>query len=445
MATEASGAPARDASPALSAFRWVLLALVVLAGALNYVDRQIIALLKPVLSEEFAWTDRDYAHIVSAFQFASAAAYVGAGWFIDRIGVRWGYPIAVIAWSIAAMAHGAARSVFQFIVARVVLGATEAAQTPAAVKTLAENFAPRERSLAMGIMNCGANMGAVVTPLIVPMLALSLGWRTTFFVTGAAGFVWAVLWFTLVRKPSRVSEPPPPSTVEAPDHVQSETESVVVAASTPSRVPLVPWSVLLRDRRTWAIAGVKLIVDPVWWFLLFWLPDFMHRVFQLDLRTFGPPLAVIYTMAMLGSLAGGALPTWLMRKGVVLNAARKSSLLTGAILVTPMPLALIVPEYWQAMLIVGFTLAAHQVFSVNVFSLTTDLFHPTRVGRVIGIGALVGNLAGFAMLEITGWVLERTGSYWPMFLYCASAYLVGLLLIQLLVPKIDAQDAERAA
>jgi ACS family hexuronate transporter-like MFS transporter len=428
MAIEASAASARDSVPVLSAFRWVLLALVVLAGALNYVDRQIIALLKPVLSEEFAWTDRDYAHIVSAFQFAAAAAYVGAGWFIDRVGIRWGYPIAVVAWSIAAMAHSAARTVFQFVVARVVLGATEAAQTPAAVKTLAENFAPRERSLAMGIMNCGSNMGAVLTPLIVPILALSFGWRTTFFLTGAAGLVWAVLWLALVRKPKPVT----------PIEIAQETPALP-APSIPA--PLVPWSVILRDRRTWAIAGAKLIIDPVWWFLLFWLPDFMSRVFHLDLKTFGPPLAVIYTLAMLGSLAGGALPAWLMRKGVTLNAARKSSLLTGAVLVTIMPLALVVPEYWQAMLVVGFALAAHQVFSVNVFSLTADLFHSSRLGRVIGIGALVGNLAGLAMLEITGWVLDRTGSYWPMFLYCASAYLVGLLLIQLLVPKIEPHEA----
>jgi ACS family hexuronate transporter-like MFS transporter len=430
MALETTSVAPRDSTQILSAFRWVLLALVVLASALNYVDRQIIALLKPMLSQEFGWTDRDYAHIVSGFQFAAAAAYVGAGWFVDRMGVRWGYPIAVIAWSIAAMAHAGARTVFQFVMARVVLGATESTQTPLAVKTIAESFAPRERSLAMGIMNCGANAGAVLTPLIVPVLALSFGWRATFFITGAAGFVWAVLWFALVRG-KRAS----PAASDAP--------SGAPPVSLPA--PLVPWSVILRDRRTWAIAGVKLIVDPVWWFLLFWLPDFMHRVFNLDLKTFGPPLAVIYTMAMVGSLAGGVLPAWLLRKGVTLNAARKSSLLTGAVLVTVMPFALVVPEYWQAMLIVGFALAAHQVFAVNVFSLTADLFHPSRLGRVIGVGALIGNLAGLAMLEITGWVLERTGSYWPMFIYCASAYLAGLLLIQILVPKITPHDAEQPA
>ena len=435
MAVEATSAAPRDSTQVLSAFRWVLLALVVLASALNYVDRQIIALLKPVLSDEFGWTDRDYAHIVSGFQFAAAAAYVGAGWFVDRIGVRWGYPIAVMAWSLAAMAHAGARTVLQFVMARVVLGATESTQTPLAVKTIAESFAPRERSLAMGIMNCGANAGAVLTPLIVPLLALSFGWRTTFFITGAAGFVWAALWFALVRGKRAYGAKAPQEVSDAP------ADPIPVSLPT----PLVPWSVILRDRRTWAIAGVKLIVDPVWWFLLFWLPDFMHRVFNLDLKTFGPPLAVIYTMAMLGSLAGGALSAWLLRKGVTLNAARKSSLLTGAVLVTVMPFALVVPEYWQAMLIVGLALAAHQVFAVNVFLLTADLFHPSRLGRVIGVGALMGNLAGLAMLEITGWVLERTGSYWPMFVYCASAYLAGLLLIQILVPNIKSHDAEQPA
>ncbi|MGB8326946.1 MAG: MFS transporter, partial [Steroidobacteraceae bacterium] len=258
---------------ASASFRWIVLAFVVSATTINYLDRQIIALLKPLLEDSFGWSDRDYGHVVSAFQFSAAMAYLGAGWFVDRIGVRWGYALAVGVWSLAGMAHAAARSVLDFVVARVALGISEAANTPVAVKSIAEWFPLRERALALGFMNSGSNLGAIITPLVVPGLALTFGWQMAFIVTGGLGFVWLLAWVAVYRT-----------------HRSRQRVTVEIAID---RAP-VPWRMLLRDRRTWAVAGAKLLTDPVWWFLLFWLPDFLHRQFALDLRTFGPPLAAVY-------------------------------------------------------------------------------------------------------------------------------------------------------
>lgn len=396
----------------------MILALVVSATVINYLDRQIIALLKPVLEDEFGWSDRDYGHVVAAYQFAAVFAFVGVGWFIDRVGVRRGYAIAIAVWSAAAMAHGAARSVAHFVAARVVLGAAEAANTPAAVKTIAQWFPPRERALALGCMNSGSNLGAIVTPLLVPILTLTFGWQMAFILTGAVGFLWLALWLAVRRSP--------------PDGALS--------AAAPTSAPAPPWRALVRDRRTWAIASAKLLTDSVWWFLLFWLPDFMHRVYGLSLSGFGLPLATIYALATVGALTGGWLPGRLLKGGSSLNAARKGTLLICALLVVPIPCVLTFSNVWYAVALVGLALAAHQGFSTNVFALATDLF-PTRVvASVTGIGALVGNLGGLVMLEFTGWTLDTTGSYWPMFLFASGAYLAGLLMIHLLVPNVRAAD-----
>lgn len=414
MATQDMTEPAQ---PAVSAFRWIILAFVVTATTINYLDRQIIALLKPVLETEFGWTASDYGHVVSAFQFAAAISYLGAGWFIDRMGLRWGYAIAVGTWSLVAMAHAAGRSLLDFVFARVVLGVTESGNTPAAVKAVAEWFPTRERALALGFMNAGANMGAIVAPLTVPALALAFGWKMTFVITGGLGLLWVVLWLAVRPRP--------------PPHIAQRGE--IAAQPATARVK---WSTLLRDRRTWVVAGAKFLTDPVWWFLLFWLPDFMHRVYGLDLRTFGVPLATIYALATVGALGGGWLPSRLLARGRTLNAARKITLLVCALAILPLPFVLQLKNYWQAVAVVGIALAAHQGFSTNVFALATDLFPREVVGSVIGIGALFGNIAGLLMLEFTGWMLDRSGSYLPMFGYCACAYVMALLLIHVLVPKL---------
>jgi MFS transporter, ACS family, hexuronate transporter len=412
------GAPAA-AGP--SAFRWAVLAFAVTATALNYVDRQLIALVKPLLERELHWTDLDYAHIVSGFQFAVALSCLFAGWAIDRLGLRLGYALAVGIWSLASMAHAGARSVVGFVAARLVLGVAESGNTPGAMKSVAAWFPVRERSLAVGFTNAGANLGAIVTPLLVPLLVAVSGWRGAFLITGAAGLVWVGAWLAFGPKP-----PPAAAAVSAPG---------------PGRTPAPPGpsiAALLRDRRTWAFAGAKGLSDPVWWFFLFWFPDLLSRNYGLSLRTFGPPLAIVYTMATVGALAGGWLPGWLLARGWSLNAARKSALLIAAAAILPVPLALGMQNYWYVIALVGLALAAHQSYSTNLFAFAQDVFPRSVVGTVVGIGATLGSAGGLVMLEVTGWVLTRTHLYWPMFTYCAAAYVAGLVLLHSLVPRIEA-------
>jgi ACS family hexuronate transporter-like MFS transporter len=431
---------AADRSSHVSTFRWAILALVVVATMINYVDRQLIALLKPLLEKEFGWSNLDYAHIVSAFQLSTALAYLGAGWAIDRLGLRWGYALAVGAWSLAGMAHAAATTVAGFVGARIALGVAEAGNTPAAVKAIAAWFPLRQRSLALGVMNGGANLGAIATPLLVPLLVAVGGWQGAFLLTGGAGLVWMAVWLTIRRLPP-----------EAPTAAAASARTGASAAAAPaesSRPPepsapieaKVPLRQLLRERRTWAFATAKGLTDAVWWFFLFWLPDLLSRNYGLDLKTFGPPLATVYLLACVGAVAGGWLPGWLMQRGWSLNAARKTAMLIAAVAILPVPFALGLRDYWDVILVIGVALAAHQCFSTNLFALAQDLFPKSVVGTVVGLGATCGSFAGLIMLEATGAVLEATGSYLPMFVYAAGAYATGLLIVQLLVPRIVAAD-----
>ena len=398
--------------------RWAALALVFAAAMINYIDRQAIALLKPMLEDEFGWTDLDYAHIVSGFQLATVCSIMAAGWFVDRVGLRWGYAIGVGAWSLAGMAHAFVTTVAGFVGVRIALGVTEAVGTPAAVKTVATWFRGGDRSLALGIMNTAPNIGAVATPLVVPAIAVAFGWKMAFVITGAVGFIWLAFWFLLPRPPKRDL---PSATVD-----------------TPSRKPRLDNFVrILSDRRAWAIAAAKFLTDFVWAFLLFWGPDLFHKRFGLETAELALPVAAIFLMAACGSLFGGWLSTRLMMQGRSLNASRKIPMLLSAFAALPVPLVMLAPNLWVGVLLLGVTLAAHQCFSANVFGLATDLFSPARVGLVVGFGATFGNLSGLGMLELTGFVLHGTGSYLPMLVMCGGAYAAGLLAISLLVPNID--------
>lgn len=398
--------------------RWAALALVFAAAMINYIDRQAIALLKPMLEDEFGWTDLDYAHIVSGFQLATVCSIMAAGWFVDRVGLRWGYAIGVGAWSLAGMAHAFVTTVAGFVGVRIALGVTEAVGTPAAVKTVATWFRGGDRSLALGIMNTAPNIGAVATPLVVPAIAVAFGWKMAFVITGAVGFIWLAFWFLLPRPP------------------KLDLPSATVSAT--SRKPRLDDFVrILSDRRAWAIAAAKFLTDFVWAFLLFWGPDLFHKRFGLETAELALPVAAIFLMAACGSLFGGWLSTRLMMQGRSLNAARKIPMLLSAFAALPVPLVMLAPNLWVGVLLLGLTLAAHQCFSANVFGLATDLFSPARVGLVVGFGATFGNLSGLGMLELTGFVLHGTGSYLPMLVMCGGAYAAGLLAISLLVPNID--------
>jgi len=405
-----------EAQSGLERARWWLLALVFVAIMLNYVDRQIIALLKPTLQAEFSWSERDYGHMASAFQFAAAFGYLGVGWFIDRVGLKRGFALGVAIWSIACMTHAFARTVGQFVVARAILGAAEATGTPAAVKSAATFFPPRQRTIALGIVNTAPNIGAVITPLAVPAFAVAFGWKAAFLVAGALGLIWVAVWWFADVDRFRVASAPQP--------VEEK----------------LPWSGLLRDRRTMAIAAAKVLSDSVWWFLLFWLPDLFTKQFGMTQGTVGLPVALVYALAACGALSGGWLPGKLMAQGWSVNRARKTTLFIYAALVTPVPLVLGITDPWAAAALLGLALFAHQGFSTNIFAFTTDVFPARIVASVIGIAAFFGNLAGVVMAEGAGWSLANGYGYAPMFFYAAGAYLTGALLLHLIVPVIRSQE-----
>ena len=399
--------------------RRLLVALIFCAAALNYVDRQVLALLKPILQGEFAWDNQDFAHLGSVFQLSAAIALPFVGWFVDRIGVRWGYLIAVGVWSLAGIAHAFATSMQQFVTARAVLAVAESVHTPAAVKSMATYLPIKERSLGIGLMNTAPNVGAILTPLLIPPIALAFGWKAAFIVTGALGFVWILFWWPSVRK----LEP-----------VQPEAAPAAAIRST------VVWSQLFRDRRTWAFVGAKLLVDQVWWFILFWTPDFFHRVFGMSQAQLGWPIAIIYTMAAIGALSSGMLFPRLLDKGYAVDRARKLPMLVYALLILPVPLAITVGSPWTAALIIGLALFAHQGFMTNLFGLAADVVPPSVVATVIALGAVAGNLSGTAIIELAGWSLENGHGYWPMFAICGSAYLLALAWIHFMLPRLRLSD-----
>ena len=404
--------------------RRLLVALIFCAAALNYVDRQVLALLKPILQGEFAWDNQDFAHLGSVFQLSAAIALPFVGWFVDRIGVRCAYLIAVGVWSLAGIAHAFAGSMQQFVTARAVLAVAESVHTPAAVKSMATYLPIKERSLGIGLMNTAPNVGAILTPLLIPPIALAFGWKAAFIVTGALGFVWILFWWPSVRK----LEP-----------VQPEAAPAAAIRST------VVWSQLFRDRRTWAFVGAKLLVDQVWWFILFWTPDFFHRVFGMSQAQLGWPIAIIYTMAAIGALSSGMLFPRLLDKGYAVDRARKLPMLVYALLILPVPLAITVGSPWTAALIIGLALFAHQGFMTNLFGLAADVVPTSVVATVIALGAVAGNLSGTAIIELAGWSLENGHGYWPMFAICGSAYLLALAWIHFMLPHLRLSDESNLA
>ena len=390
----------------------MLVGLIFFATALNYVDRQVLALLKPTLQAEFGWGDQQFAHLGSSFQLAAAVALIGVGWFVDRFGVRFAYGLAVVIWSMAGMAHALASTVQQFVIARVTLAAAEAVNTPAAMKAAAVYLPIRARSMGIGVINTAPNIGAILTPLLIPPFALAFGWQAAFIATGALGFVWILFWIWGTRGLA------PATKAQAP---------------TGEKVPI---REALSDRRSWTVIGAKAITDLVWWFVLFWMPDFFNREFGMGQGTLGWPVAIIFTLAALGAISSGGLFPILLSRGLSVNAARKSSMLFYALVVLAMPLALFANSPWVAALLIGLGLFAHQGFSTNLFGMATDIVPAVRIATVIAMGAIAGNLTGVAMIEFTGWSLENGLGYTPMFAICGAAYLTALLFIHLMQPKL---------
>ncbi len=431
-----------------SHYRWVICALLFFAAAINYIDRQVIGILKPTLQKEFVFDERAYAAIVFSFQAAYAIGLLLAGRVMDRIGVRLGFALAVIIWSLGAMAHAMADwfpwaklptiaidppaiaivllggATAGFAIARVILGLGEAGNFPASIKTVAEWFPKRERALATGIFNSGTNIGALVTPLLVPWITLTWGWEWAFISTGLIGFVWVVFWLIFYRSPEKH---PRVSAAELA-HIQSDP---------PESTETIAWSRLFPHRQTWAFALGKFLTDPIWWLYLFWVPDFLQKNHGLDLKTMGLPLVVIYLVADIGSIGGGWLSSHFLKIGWTSNASRKTAMLVCALAVVPIIFAAQTTNLWIAVGLVSIAAAAHQGWSANLFTLTSDMFPKQAVGSVVGIGGMAGSIGGMFIALIVGEILQRTGSYVPIFLIAGSAYLIALIVIHLLVPRLE--------
>jgi MFS transporter, ACS family, hexuronate transporter len=404
--------------------RWGICALLFFATTINYVDRSVLGVLAPTLRKEIGWTDVEYGQISAAFTLAYAIGFLFAGWFIDRFGTRVGYTVYVIVWSLAAAGHALASSAFGFAAARFMLGLGESGNFPAAVKTVAEWFPRRERAFATGVFNAGSNVGAIIAPLVVPWMTLNWSWRASFAVTGLAGLLWVFFWWPLYRKPG-----------DHPTLAADELRHIESDPADPSRP--VSWLELLQHRQAWAFAVGKFLTDSVWWFYLFWFPLFMADTFGFDLRSIGLPLVTVYLLADVGSVGGGWLSSNLLKRGWTPNAARKTAMLLCALLILPVAMAPRVMNPWIAVWLVGIAAAAHQGFSANIFTITSDMFPKAAIGSVVGFGGFAGAMGGFLMNLGAGWFRENQGSYVTMFTIAGVAYLVALAAIHILAPRLE--------
>jgi MFS transporter, ACS family, hexuronate transporter len=411
-------------------FRWVICALLFLGVTKNYMDRQVLGVLKGPLQHEFGWSEIDYGNLVFAFQAAYALGMIFVGRLIDRWGTRIGYAVAMVFWSLASMGHAMANSLSSFVMARSALGFSEAGVFPASIKGVAEWFPKKERALATGIFNAGTNVGAIVTPLIVPWIAVHLGWRWAFVMMGALGFAWLGLWLLLYRRP----EEHPSCTSGERDYIQSDPVE-------PSAK--IKWIELLPHRQTWAFATGKFMIDPIWWFYLFWIPDYLQREHSLHFTQIGLPIVVIYVISDGGSVAGGWLSSTLLRRRFSVNASRKWAMLACALSVVPVAMVFRISGLWPATLLIGLAAAGHQGFSANLFTLSSDLFPSRAVASVVGIGGMAGAVGGMLIAEVVGHLLQWTGSYMIPFFMAASAYLIALLLIHALSPELRPAQIEQ--
>jgi len=429
---------------AIGKYRWTICGLVFFATTVNYLDRAVISLLKKPLSEELHWDDGDYANIELAFKIAYAVGLLVAGRFIDKIGTRWGYAIATFVWSLAAVGHAWAKNAMGFIIARSVLGVSEAGNFPAAIKTVAEWFPKKERAFATGIFNSGANIGAILAPLTVPFIAEAWGWEWAFIITGAFGFIWLLLWFKYYEVPKRQKRL---SKAEF-DYIHSDVDEKQEAEA---GGPKLGWAKLLTYKQTWAFAIGKFLTDPVWWFYLFWLPDFLTSEYGMEETELALPVALVYTISTVGSVGGGWLPMNLIKNQWPVFRARKTSMLIYALLVAPVFTAQLLGSYnvWLAVIIIGLAAAAHQAWSANIFTTVSDMFPKNATASVTGIGGMFGALGGIlltALVQKNMFVHYRAigkieTAYYIMFAICAAAYLLAWMIMHFLVPRMRRIEA----
>lgn len=411
-------------SAGVGRYRWRICALLLFATTINYIDRQVLGVLAPDLQRTIGWNEIQYGYIVTAFQAAYAIGLITAGAVIDRLGTRLGYALAILVWSIAAVSHSLAATVMGFAIARFALGLGEAGNFPAAVKTVAEWFPRRERALATGIFNSGSNVGAIVAPIAVPIIAVTWGWQAAFMFTGALSALWLVVWLLVYRAPE---QHPKVSAAELA-YIRSDPEESTTR---------IPWAQLLRHRQTWAFVAAKFLTDPIWWFFLFWLPKYLNEEYGLTLTELGLPLVIVYVVADVGSIGGGWIAGRFLKRGWTPNRARKGAMLICALCVVPIVFASRAGNLWVAVALIAMATAGHQGWSANAFTLPSDMFPRRAVASVVGIGGFCGAVGGMMIATFTGFLLEATHSYVPVFMMAGSAYLLALAVIHLLVPRLE--------
>ena len=417
-------------------YRWVVVALLFFATTINYLDRQIIGLLKPTLSTEFHWTEIDYKNIVKAFTAAYAIGLLIFGNFIDKIGTKLGYTISIILWSIAAMLHALVKSTFGFGVVRVALGLGESGNFPSAIKAVAEWFPKKERAFATGIFNSGANIGAVAAPVIVPWILGIYGWQMAFLITGGIGFIWLIFWLIFYQIPSKHKK----LTAAEYEFIHSDIEEVVV---NPDEEKKVRWIQLLGIRQTWTFVIGKFLTDPIWYFFLFWLPSYFASTFKLDLTKPSLPLVIVYSATTVGSIGGGYLSSWLIKIGWPIFKARKTAMLIFAFCVVPIIAAKFATNIWQAVALIGLAAAAHQAWSASIFTTASDMFPKKAISSVVGLGSMAGAVGGFFFPDVIGYILQANKDaghivvgYNIIFAICGCAYLLAWILMHMLSPKM---------
>ncbi|WP_461077988.1 MFS transporter [Spirosoma flavus] len=418
----------------IGTYRWFICAMLFAATTINYLDRQILGLLKPTLEKIFSWTESDYSYIVMAFTATYALGQLLYGRVIDRIGTRLGYTISVSVWSIAAILHAFVQTTFGFGLVRALLGVGESGNYPGGVKTVAEWFPKKERALAIGIFDSGSNIGACVGPLLVPFILALYGWQIAFIITGSLGFIWLLVWLLTYEVPAQQKR----LNRAEYDYIHSDNE--VEAVSTGS----VSWGELLRLRQTWTFIAGKFFTDPIWYFFLFWLPAYFNASFHLDLKKPSLPLVIVYTGTMIGSIGGGYLSSWLIQKGWPVYKARKMALLISAIAVVPILVTRYTTDMWVVVSLISLSVAANQAWSANIFTIVSDMFPKRAVSSVVGLGGMAGAVGGVLFESLIGYILDvfkASGNivvgYNIIFIVCGSSFLLAWLIIHWLTPKME--------
>ena len=414
--------------------RWTVVALLFFATTINYIDRQVIGLLKPYIQEDLGWSEADYGYIVTAFQVAYGIGMLVCGRMLDRLGSKLGYSIAIVVWSLGAVVHAFVRSVVGFGAARAILGMGEAGNFPAAVKTIAEWFPKRDRAYATGLFNSGSTIGAIIAPIIVAAITLQWGWRWAFIVTGMLGFIWVVAWWLIYHSPEDNKH------VNAAElaYIHSDEEQ-----EEPATGKRLSWKQLFRYPQTYAIVFSRFVTDWVWWFFLFWTPDYLNKVHGVDLKATVLPLILIYAMSSFGGIYGGAVSSQFIKRGRSIDFARKTTILLFALLVLPLNAVPHIHNIWVVVLLIGLATSTHQAWASNIFTIVSDVYPKQVVGSMTGISSVGGAVGGALASSFVGLILEWTGSYTTIFMIASCMYLLAWLTLKLFVPirQINLKEA----